>query len=64
MNWYSIKAFISVLRFSKEMKAARRPKACNFLLALLKMEEKYWSKLSCESIKVPSKVSLVLVVSE
>ena len=41
-----------------------RPKACNFLLALLQMEEICWSKLSSESIKVPSKASFVLVASE
>ena len=39
------------------------PRACNFLLALLHMEA-YWSKLSCESIKIPSKVSFVLVLIE
>ena len=41
-----------------------RPKACNFLLALLQMEEICWSKLSSESIKIPSKVSFVLVLIE
>ena len=41
-----------------------RPKACNFLLTLLQMEEMCWSKLSSESIKIPSKVSFVLVLSE
>ena len=41
-----------------------RPKACNFLLTLLQMEEMCWSKLSSESMKIPSKVSLVLVLSE
>ena len=41
-----------------------RPRACNFLLALLQMEETCWSKLSSESIKIPSKVSFVLVLSE
>ena len=41
-----------------------RPKACNFLLALLQMEETCWSKLSSESIKVPSKISFVLVLIE
>ena len=41
-----------------------RPKACNFLLALLQMEETCWSKLSSESIKIPSKVSFVLVLIE
>ena len=46
------------------MKEAMHPKACNFLLALLQMEEICWSKLSSESIKIPSKVSFVLVISE
>ena len=41
-----------------------RPRACNFLLALLQMEEICWSKLSSESIKIPSKVSFVLVLIE
>ena len=41
-----------------------RPRTCNFLLALLKMEETCWSKLSSETIKIPNKVSFVLVVSE
>ena len=41
-----------------------RPGACNFLLALLQMKEICWSKLSSESIKISSKVYLVLVLSE
>ena len=41
-----------------------RPRACNFLQALLQMEERCWSELSSESIIIPSKVSVVLVVSE
>ena len=41
-----------------------RLNACNFLLALLQMEEKCWTKLSSEPIKIPNKVSFVLVVSE
>ena len=42
-----------------------RPRACNFLLASLKMEETCSErKLSSESIKIPSKVSFALVVSE
>ena len=41
-----------------------RPRVCNFLLALLQMEETCWWKLSSESIKIPSKVSSVLVSSE
>ena len=64
MNWDSINAFISVLRFLKDIKVAMRPGACNSLLALLQMEETCWSKLSSESIKIPSKVSFVLVLSE
>ena len=41
-----------------------RPRAFNFLLPLLQMEEASWSKMSFESIKIPSKVSYELVVSE
>ena len=41
-----------------------RPRAYNFLLALLQMGETCWSKLSSESIKIPSKVSFVLSLSE
>ena len=41
-----------------------RTKACNFLLALLQLEEICWSKLSSESIKIPSKVSFVIVLIE
>ena len=41
-----------------------RPQACHFLLALLEMEEICWSKLSSYSIKIPSKVSFVLVLIE
>ena len=64
MNWGSVYAFISVLSFSKDIKLAMRPRACNLLVALLQMEETCWSKLRSESIKIPSKVSFVLVVSE
>ena len=64
MNWDSINAFISVLRFLKDIKVAMRPRECNFLLALLQMEGTCWSKLSSESIKIPSKVPFVLVLSE
>ena len=64
MNWDSINAFISVLRLLKDIKVAMRPKALNFWLALLQMEEIYWSKLSSESIKIPSKVSFALVLFE
>ena len=35
-----------------------RPRACNFLLALLPIKETCWS------IKIPRKVSFVLVLSE
>ena len=41
-----------------------RPITCNFWLALPQMEEICWSKLSSESIKIPSKVSFVLVLIE
>ena len=64
MNWDSINAFISVLRLLKDIKVAMRPKACNFLLALLQMEEICWSKLSSESIKIPGKVFFALVLME
>ena len=64
MNWDSINVFISVIRLLKDTKVAIRPKACNFWLALLQMEEIYWSKLSPESIKIPSKVSFALVLIE
>ena len=64
MNWDSINAFISVLRSLKNIKVAIRPRACNFLLALLQMEEICWSKLSSESIKIPGKVFFALVLME
>ena len=35
-----------------------------FLLALIEVEETCCSKLTSESIKIPSKVSFVLVLSE
>ena len=41
-----------------------RPRACSFFRSLPKMKETCWSKLSSESIKIPSKDSFVLVVSE
>ena len=41
-----------------------RPTACNFLLDLLQMEETCWSKMSFESINIPSRVSFALVLSE
>ena len=37
-----------------------RPRACNFLLALLQIEARCWSKLSSEFIMIPSKVQIVL----
>ena len=64
MNWDSVNAFISVPHFLKDIKVAMRPRACNFVLALLQMVETCWSKLSSESIKIPSKVSFVLVLIE
>ena len=64
MNSDSINAFISVLHLLKDIKVAMRPKACNFLQALVQMEEISWSKLSSESIKIPSKVSFALVLIE
>ena len=59
-----MKTFIKILRFSKYMYPEIGPRACNFLQALLQMEERCWSELSSESIIIPSKVSVVLVVSE
>ena len=50
-------AFISIIRFSKDIKLAMRPRACNFVQALLQMEETSWSKLSSETISTQSKVS-------
>ena len=37
MNWDPVNAFISILRFSRDIKLAMRPRACNFLLALLQI---------------------------
>ena len=53
-----------VQKCSKDIKVAVRHRACNFLLALLQKEETCRSKLSSESISIPSKVSFVLVASE
>ena len=64
MNWDSVNGFISVLQFLKDIKVEMRPRACNFLLALLQMVETCWPKLSSGSIKIPSKVSFVQVLSE
>ena len=58
LNWDSINAFISVLS------VAMCPNARNSLLALLQIEEICWSKLSSESMKIPSKVSFMLVLIE
>ena len=57
-------AFINVLRFSKDIKLAMGFRVCNFLLALLQREETCSSKLSFESIIIPSRVSFVIVVFE
>ena len=59
-----MKAFINILRFSKDIYPEMRPRAWTFLLALLQMKERCWSKLRSESVVIPSKVSVVLVVSE
>ena len=59
-----MKAFIKILRFSKDMYPEMRPRARNFLLALLQMERRCWSKLSPKSVMIPSKVSVLLVVSD
>ena len=64
MNWDLINAFISVLQFSRDIKVALHPRACNFLLALLKMEETCWPKVGSEAVKIQRKVSFVLVLSE
>ena len=55
-------SFISALRFSKDIKLVILPRACSFLLDLLKVEETCCSKLSSESIRMPSKFSCLLVV--
>ena len=59
-----MKAFIKVLPFAKDIYPEVCPRVCNFLLALLKTEERCLSKLSSESIMIPSKISVVLVVSK
>ena len=48
----------------KDIKVGMRPRACNFLVVLLQMEEICWVKLSSQSIKIPSKVSFVLLLIE
>ena len=57
-------SFISALRFSKDIKLVILTRACSFLLALLKVEETFWSKLSSESIRMLSKLSCLLFVIE
>ena len=64
MNSDSVNAVLSVLCLLKDIKVAMCSKACNFLLALLQMEEICCSKLSSESSKIPSIVSFVLVLIE
>ena len=59
-----MKTFIKLLRFSKDVYPEMRPRACNFLLTLLQMEERCGSKLSSELIVIRSKVSVVIVVSK
>ena len=59
-----IKAFIKVLRFSKNIYPELQARACNFLLALLQMEERCWSKLYFEPIMIPSDVLFVLLGNE
>ena len=59
-----MKAVIKVLRFAKDIYPEVRRRICNFLLALLQTEERCWSKLSSESIMIPSKISVVFVVSD
>ena len=56
-----MEAFIKVHPFAKDMYPEVCPRVCNFLLALLKTEERCLSKLSSESIMIPSKISVVLV---
>ena len=55
-----MEAFIKVHPFAKDMYPEVCPRVCNFLLALLKTEERCLSKLSSESIMIPSKISVVL----
>ena len=55
-------AFVNVLRFLNDIKLAMLPIACNFLVALLEREKTFSSKLSSESIVIPSKVSFVPVL--
>ena len=59
-----MRAFIKILRFSKDIYPEMRPRAGNFFLVLLQMEESCWSKLSSESIMIPSKVPVVIAVRE
>ena len=59
-----MKAFIKVVRSSKDIYLEMRPRAFSFLLDLLLMEERCFSKLSSKSIMIPSTVSDIPVVSE
>lgn len=56
-----MEALIKVLRFSKDLYPEKRPRTCNFSLALL--EKDAGQKLGSESIMIP-KVSVILVVSK
>ena len=47
--------FVNVLRFSKDIKLAMRPRAYNFLVVLLQREETCLSKVSSASIMIPRK---------
>ena len=62
-----MKAFIKIVRFLKDIYPdiypESCPRACNFFPTLPQMEERCWSKLISESIVIPSKVLVVLVVS-
>ena len=58
-----MKAFIKIVRFLKDIYPEICPRAYNFFPTLPQMEERCWSKLSSESIVIPSKVLVVLVVS-
>ena len=57
-----MEALIKVLRFSKDLYPEKRPRTCNFSLALL--EKDAGQKLGSESIMIPRKVSVILVVSK
>ena len=57
MNWDSINVFISILRLLKDIQITMRPRACNFLLALLQMEETEMEGFFCASFKFLSEAS-------